>query len=401
MKNSNKKLTVLFCAVYFISYITRINYAATLTEIIRDMNITKAVGSIAVTGSFITYGFGQIISGFFGDRFKPQNVIFCGLVGASFINLSVAFLPNINMINAFWCMNGFFQALLWPPLVRICAENFKGNAFTAVIARITQASQAATIAVYAVVPLIITVSRWRTVFLVSGAAGAIFCLVWLFAAKGFAESSAQSAEEAPANQRLQVGMLIKGGIIPIFFAIILQGILRDGITTWAPTYVTEVFGLGTSVSILTSAVLPLLSIVSIGVVVRIAKKLNNELKTSFVFYFVAFAVSILLMLLFSKFVALDITVMAVIISCMHGVNNMLIGNVPYHFSRFGKVSTVSGLLNSATYIGSAISTYAFAALSDKMGWGFTISSWLVISAIGTLLCLSCIKKWKRFTTQKS
>lgn len=45
----------LCCLVYFTSYFTRINYGAVLVEIIRDLEITKDVGSIAVAGSFITY----------------------------------------------------------------------------------------------------------------------------------------------------------------------------------------------------------------------------------------------------------------------------------------------------------------------------------------------------------
>ncbi len=392
---SSKKLAILCCAVYFVSYITRINYAAVLNEIISDLEISKAAASIAVTGSFITYGLGQIVSGLIGDRFKPQNVILCGIAGTSVINLSVAFLPNIQLINAIWCMNGFFQAMLWPPLVRIAAENFEGKSYTVLIARINQSSYAATIAVYTVAPLIITLANWKTVFVVCGTAGAVFGAIWFFAAKNVAGKRAEP-RQSQGSSTLPVKVLIKAGIIPIIAAIILQGFLRDGITTWAPTYITEVFNLDTSVSILTSAILPLFSILSLSLVVKIANKFANELKTSFVFYAAALTVNLGLALLFSKFVVFDIAAMAIIISCMHGVNNMLIGNVPRHFSRFGKVSTVSGVLNSATYVGSALSTYGFAAISDKMGWGFTVGSWVVISALGTLLCFFCIKRWKKF-----
>ena len=49
-------LVLLCCAVYFVSYITRINYGAVLVEIISDKGITKAAASLVVTGSSITYG---------------------------------------------------------------------------------------------------------------------------------------------------------------------------------------------------------------------------------------------------------------------------------------------------------------------------------------------------------
>ncbi len=394
MKNQ-RKLAVLCCAVYFVSYITRINYAAVLTEIISDLQISKSVASIAVTGSFITYGVGQILSGIIGDKFKPQNVILCGLVGTSIINLSVAFLPDIQIINAVWCLNGFFQAMMWPPLVRIAAENFEGKSYTVLIGRISQASYAATIAIYALVPLIITVSEWQTVFAVTGLIGAVFGIIWFFETRNL-KNAAVSENDKEIKGRLPVSVLLKAGIIPIFIAIVLQGVLRDGITTWAPTYITEVFSLDTSVSILTSAILPLFSIISVSLVVKIALKFKNELKSSFEFYIASFAVTLALTFFSSKLVAFDIAAMAIAISCMHGINNMLVGNVPYYFSRFGKISTVSGIINSATYVGSAISTYAFAAVSDNLGWGFTVGSWVVISAIGAVLCFSCINRWKCF-----
>lgn len=396
---TNKKLAMLCCAVYFISYITRINYAASLAEIIDDLQITKQLASLAVTGSFITYGVGQILSGIIGDKFKPQNVILFGLFGTGAVNISMTFLPNIYFMNALWCLNGFFQALMWPPLVRLAAEHFKGDAYTKLIARVSQASYAATIAVYTVIPLIITVSHWKTVFGICGAIGLGFAIVWMIATKDI-EYSSTAKNAAEEKSKLPVKQLLSVGIIPILLAIILQGFLRDGITTWMPTYISEVFDLGPSVSILSTAILPIFSIISVSLVTKIGNRIANELKSSFVFFITALICNGILIIFFSKFAVLDVLTMAIITSCMHGVNIMLIGNVPYHFSRFGKVSTVSGILNSATYIGSAISTYAFAVISDKFGWNFTVIVWAVICVFGAVLCLMCIKKWKAFRIEK-
>ena len=53
-KLKENKLVLLCCLIYFSSYLTRNNYAAALTEIINDLQITKQAASVAVTGSFIT-----------------------------------------------------------------------------------------------------------------------------------------------------------------------------------------------------------------------------------------------------------------------------------------------------------------------------------------------------------
>ena len=74
---------------------------------------------------------------------------------------------------------------------------------------------------------------------------------------------------------------------------------------------------------------------------------------------------------------------------------MLVCMIPSFFSHTGKVSTVSGVLNACTYIGSALSTYGIALLSENLGWGFTLLSWLALALAGTALCLVAARLWKR------
>ena len=59
-----------------------------------------------------------------------------------------------------------------------------------------------------------------------------------------------------------------GGMLLVFtmLAICLQGSLRDGVTTWVPTYISEVFNLGSEISILSGVGIPVFSLVSIKVV---------------------------------------------------------------------------------------------------------------------------------------
>ena len=88
--------------------------------------------------------------------------------------------------------------------------------------------------------------------------------------------------------------------------------------------------------------------------------------------------------------------MALLVGCMHGVNYMLIGMAPRQFKRFGRVSLVSGALNSCTYVGAAVSTYGIALLSETLGWHRTSLLWALIAAAGAVLCVSISGRWKLF-----
>ena len=80
---------------------------------------------------------------------------------------------------------------------------------------------------------------------------------------------------------------------------------------------------------------------------------------------------------------------------MHGVNLILICMIPPFFQKTGNVSTVSGLLNCCTYIGSAISTYGIALLTELYDWKLTLLVWLIIAILVTIMCLICVKPWKK------
>ena len=61
---------------------------------------------------------------------------------------------------------------------------------------------------------------------------------------------------------------------------------------------------------------------------------------------------------------------------------------------------MSGITNSATYVGSALSSYGIALIAEKAGWSNTILSWIFIALGGAAVCILCIRRWARFIRKK-
>ena len=132
MNTTVKKITqkkyiralVFMCSLaYFVSYLTRINYSAVLVEIMKSEGYLKPAASIPLTGLFIVYGVGQLISGVLGDKFSPEKIVFCGLLITSAMNILLPFVSSsVVLMTVTWSINGFAQALMWPPLVKIMAR---------------------------------------------------------------------------------------------------------------------------------------------------------------------------------------------------------------------------------------------------------------------------------------
>ena len=108
-----KLLSILCPMIYFASYLTRKNYGIVMEAVISAEGVTNAQAGLVETLALISYGAGQIISGILGDKFKPQNVILCGLSATTVCNLLMPFAPNMTFRAAIWFINGFAQSMLW------------------------------------------------------------------------------------------------------------------------------------------------------------------------------------------------------------------------------------------------------------------------------------------------
>lgn len=405
-----KFLCFLCCLAYFMSYLTRLNYAACMVELQDVLQITKSVAGLPVTACFLSYGFGQIICGVLGDGFRPQMMIFAGLAGACCCNLLVACFPRMELIVPVWCANGFFQAMLWPPMVRIMAECMNDKWYKNSCVLVSMASSGATIAIYLVTPVCIQVSGWRAAFFLPAALGILAALFWygntrklevgnrtVPEAEGAGNPGAAEGEKCDGKHSLFVQLIVDAPLLLILLAIILQGMLRDGITTWMPVYMSETFGMSNAKSILSAAALPLFSVFSVLLASLLLDRLKSEVFTAACLFGLGALSGIAMLAAFDSLPVLCILMMTLITGCAHGINLMLISRVPRHFTRYGKVSSVSGILNSATYVGSSLSTYGFGVVAEQAGWMQVVVIWIAVCAAGMCVMLLARKKWAVFS----
>jgi OPA family glycerol-3-phosphate transporter-like MFS transporter len=176
-------------------------------------------------------------------------------------------------------------------------------------------------------------------------------------------------------------------MLPVLFCIIIQGILKDGVMTWVPTYISEIFNLGSVASILATTLLPVINLGGVYSANYInSRYLRNEVKTSGVCFSIA-SIALILLLLFGRYhIIIAILLLALTTTGMIGVNTMFISLMPLYFAKIGKVSTVTGILNSMAYVGSALSSFGIGVISQRYSWNVTIFIWFVLAIVGALIC---------------
>lgn len=386
------KIMFMFAVTYMVSYITRINFGAVIAEVIRDMSATKSELSVVVTGSFITYALGQVVSGMCGDRINPKLLVFWGLIATALMNITIPLLTTPTQMTIVWGINGFAQAFMWPPMVRMMAEYFNGDDYNNSCIFVSWGSSAGTIIVYLVAPLIITLSGWKNIFYFSATIGIVMAFLWYKVCPN--NVTAKSTREVKSEDTS--APFITPVLVVIMIVVILHGAVRDGIITWMPSFLSETFNMSSSVSILSGIVLPIFSVICLQVASAIFNRFFKSPVAGASLFFAAGAVCCaILSVVAGKDAVSSVIFSALASGFMHGVNLMLISILPRYFSRQGRVSTVSGLLNACTYGGSAISTYGIALIAENLGWNSAIVTWTILALAGTGLCLISFPSWKK------
>lgn len=420
MKVKYRLLVALACALYFTSYVTRLDFNAALASIVENTPLTKSQAGLIGTALFFSYGFGQIVSGFLGDKVKPQLLIFIGLIVTVVCNTLFPLFTNVAVLVAVWGVNGFAQAMFWPPLVKILIDFLPAEKFPNACFCVSVAAQAATILIYLLVPLILVTLNWQAVFYIASGFALLIVVVWAFGFRavtcGMKKTSGEgdlrsdpaiAVQEKELSEKTDAALkkhgmrlapvLVSSGFITILTAIAFQGFLKDGITTWMPSYVVEVFQVETSVSILLNVALPIFSILSVYIATAIYKKaIRNEVNGSAIFFGISALLSLALFAFSDKSAVAALVLSALVVGCMHAINLYLISYVPSRFAAVGKTSTVSGLTNAFTYLGSSLSSYLTALLAEQIGWQYTVLCWCIVAVGGLILCLFSIRRWKRF-----
>lgn len=382
---AGRKLAFLCMMVYFVSYLTRHNFAAVLAEIIASGMTSKMAATVTTVG-FISYGAGQLVSGFFGDKCPPEKLILIGLLVTSLMNALLPFCTGAFVMCIVWGCNGLAQAMLWPPMVKLLSV-LDSREYNRACTNVTVGSGVGTISIYCLVPLILTLSEWQTVFFVCAAAGLVMTAVWGIRIPNIIRDlpSAEKAEKQDGERTSFPKELIPVTLF-VMLGIVAQGVLRDGVTTWTPVYLNQVYKFDTVLSILISVMIPILSIIGVKVTAKIYNdKIHNEYRCALLLFLIAVLcgsilnIPVLNPILFAFFSAL-------ITACMHGINLMLITVFPRRFQQFGWISTMAGMLNACTYIGSTLASSGFEWVSSEFGWSGMVALWPITALLGSAFC---------------
>lgn len=415
MKEEGNRLvsrTALLGAVcwltYFSIYLGRLNFSASMSSMLQTGLWGKGrLGSVAAA-FYLAYGIGQLPSGLLGDRFSSKWMIGIGLSGSALANLLFPLAQTVTGMQVMWFVNGLLQAMIWPPMVRLVTDLAGPAGSVKIILLLSFSSPAGMLGTYLASAVLLKRGSWKACFFLAGIWLAGTALCWFFSIsvlesrmrpKGGTgkkrEGQYKTGEKRGGFIRTLYG-IAASGMPGLTAAALLHGILKDGLATWIPTYLTEEFGIPSSFSVLLTTVLPVVSLGGVPLAQSVNRRcLRNEAAAGALFYLLAFGSLLGMMGGAGHSLYGTVVLFAIVTGMMTAVNTLLISFLPLHFKKEGRVATVSGGLNAVTYLGSAAASALFGYTTEYAGWQGTQLVWCVCGAAGVLSCTAAAGRWKK------
>ena len=387
MKKKHWKLVILSGILYFFCQICRTDLSACMVDLLPDLGIAKDAMGLAITAGYIAYAVGMSINSLLTDRTNPRLMICATMFCCAATHLGIRLLPYLPVMIVLWCINGYVQSAVWPSLVRLTADNLPAEQQESALRIVSLFQHAGSLSCFLIVPAELALGGWRTAMSVTAAACLTLGFVW-FLMRDLRTASQTTQMQKKRAAKLNWQFFRRGKLLYFMGVACLSGMIRDGLTSWAPVYFSEEFSLNATLSLILSAVLPAAKILALAVHPAVQKKVPKTRTQLIVFYVgCAAAACIVLLANFAGWTLAAAGFMAVMLCLMVCTDLSFTISIPIQFGSVGRSATVSGILDCMLYLGAAISSYLFALLAQWGGWTATIVSWIVIPlvAIGILL----------------
>ena len=394
-----KTLYLLSWLAYASAYIGRYNYSAVMGAITAENSLSLSAAGAVSTGYFICYAVGQIVFGLLSQSVSPYAMILLGLCGSGLCNLGAGAFST-SFMGLLWGANGLFQAMIWPPIVRLFAESMPLERQKRACVSINSTTPAGTLAAYALSAVLLQFADWHHVFFSCG--GLLLGMAAVFWLGTAPLRRATSYSPQPKFQKQKgtgngPAALLAAGLGAMLLPVLLHGGLKDGVTNWVPSMIQSNFGISPAFSAAVAMALPLVNLSG----AYLSGWLNehcthNELKTAGFLFALASVCLLALPLAMRTSLLLAVLLLAVTTASMLGVNTMFINVIPVKAGRHGGASMLSGTLNAVTYLGAAAATWGIGAAAEGCGWNAVFLLWLVMAMLALLVSALLAGRWGEY-----
>lgn len=387
MKSQIQPSKILFLCffAYAVTYIGRLNLSAASVMFEEENILNKQ--EIGMLGSvfFFIYAIGRIINGRLGDQVPPKIFLIAGLLLSATCNILMSLLPTVEWMYLIWGLNGLFQSMLWGAVLRNVSLAYSEAKSAKRAAIILSISVGVGTLLGTVFPILLTQAGLRQVFWIPGGILLVTALlIWLFLPN--------SDYQRPEKKKYTYSCLRNKTLLSMLIPAAVHGAIKENITLWAPLLFMEMYHLDLQNAQFYIYLMPAAILAGRLIFPIWYKWCRYSEKWTLLSSFFLCSISLIPFFLFNLPVWLSGCLLSVVSIMMSIVNGELMSVYPINFQSTNEVSTVSGILDCATYIGSALGSAFFGYVISQAGYHGMIGVWIVLSVLSYILMLGIKRK---------
>lgn len=422
LKRWQTRIFILSWVAYASIYIGRVNLSVTIPHIEKAFDLSK--GQVGLIGStfFWVYGIGQLTNGYIGDKLSGRFLVFTGLLVTGITNIMFGLSSNYYLLLVLWAVNGYFQSMLWGPIAKTLTHWYPQSKLSGVIIGISTSMIGGYALIWGFSGYIISISHWRWVFIIPGITILIYSFVWLFRAcdhprkVGLEQpnsdlySGSDSEEEVQIEQDNKdifqrqpislIGVINKTKLWFVVIACFAQGIIKEGVGLWAPTFIietqnTDIMSIGRLITLI-----PLMNLAGMLFAGWLNKRLNYKEKLTTISLFAFGIIMLFSLLAFGKYgIAPTLIFLGLSSASMYGANTLLLGVIPLKYAKYNRVSSVAGFLDFCSYVASGIAASLTGVIINNYGWSVVMLLWALVAVVGIISLLISWRLEKEHTSR--
>lgn len=401
LEKASFRLSVFLGFAYTMYVIGKMSFSAATVGLIEEGVLSKTETGI-ISGIFwLVYALGQIVGAIIVNKVSAYLLIEIGIVGSALSNIVMGCTEHFGFMLIAWCLGGASQLGLWPGLLKLTSSEVADRHRPMLTSYLAYAYSIGSIISYFLTAGILAIGSWKYIFLSCG----IICAI---AVPGIIYSQVKvspvlkkviEAESGSVSEKGKITWKIAWDRGLIFFALLmcLRTIVENGVGSWMPTILFEIYGVSSSYSSLLSVVRLVIAILGIA----LGAFVYGRAKTDELHSIIIVSAPLLPMLLLLNYIS-HLSVSVVII-LLFGATLLLTAsaprmslNYPARYRDIGLTATIGAIMNCMSTGGMAIATYGGGYVADHFGWNAVILMWTILIALLMVIAVGIIPKWNRF-----
>lgn len=400
MKTEKNKIILMVSLCFFsyaACYLGRNILSAFSPQLLSENAFSSSQIGLLSGVLLLIYGFGQLISGFIGNKIKPKYMVFTGLTISGIIVMIFPFVKVFPVSVLCMILIGFACSMLWGPISKKVGENTTQKTGQIAMSVLTVASIFGMMLTYVAAFIGTKTKSWKLSFLYTGLFIVLNAVIW-FVLEKFTPQNDSNIKTPAQNhtEKIENGQkIITASFIFMTIVTMLNGIIRNAVSFWIPAFLSDGVGIDVSNTAIISMISPLVNTAVTFLSLYALKYTRGDEKLMCLLLF-AISTVLFVIVFFARTVLPVLAVISLFAAnaLMMGACNMIFSIYILTFTKSGKLSSITGFLDFSSYISASAASYAFSFILEYASWNGVVLFWIISTALGFLAAAAAIKASK-------